>query len=160
MVDGVGVCSVCAPVCHAGHDVTYSKHGSFFCDCGAKEDGTCLALHKRTSSVVNERRTAAQNAVGISSTYDLSSNRSRASATPSAVETKTEKEPTKTKIDESVVKRRQKLAKNIGGWKEVISDEVCHCGVAPKLLDLMNVLLPAVESQGEKRSSIGKTYYY
>ena len=24
-----------------GHDVTYSKFGSFFCDCGAKEDGSC-----------------------------------------------------------------------------------------------------------------------
>jgi E3 ubiquitin-protein ligase UBR4 len=40
MVDGIGVCSVCAKVCHADHDVTYSKYGSFFCDCGAKEDGS------------------------------------------------------------------------------------------------------------------------
>ena len=47
MVDGVGVCTVCAKVCHASHDVTYSKHGSFFCDCGAKEDGSCTALVKR-----------------------------------------------------------------------------------------------------------------
>ena len=42
MVDGVGVCTVCAKVCHSNCDVTYSKHGSFFCDCGAKEDGSCL----------------------------------------------------------------------------------------------------------------------
>lgn len=41
MVDGVGVCTVCARVCHRGHDVTYSKYGAFFCDCGAKEDGSC-----------------------------------------------------------------------------------------------------------------------
>lgn len=47
MVDGIGVCSVCAKVCHADHDVTYSKYGSFFCDCGAKEDGSCQALVKR-----------------------------------------------------------------------------------------------------------------
>ena len=52
MVDGVGVCTICARVCHAGHDVTYSKHGSFFCDCGAKEDGSCIALVKRTSSAM------------------------------------------------------------------------------------------------------------
>lgn len=32
MVDGVGVCSICARVCHKGHDVTYAKFGSFFCD--------------------------------------------------------------------------------------------------------------------------------
>ena len=47
MVDGVGVCTVCAKVCHSSCDVTYSKHGSFFCDCGAKEDGSCTALVKR-----------------------------------------------------------------------------------------------------------------
>jgi E3 ubiquitin-protein ligase UBR4 len=41
MVDGVGVCTVCARVCHRGHDVTYAKYGNFFCDCGAKDDGIC-----------------------------------------------------------------------------------------------------------------------
>lgn len=53
MVDGVGVCSICARVCHKskGHDVTYSKHGSFFCDCGVKEDGSCQALTERTSTI-------------------------------------------------------------------------------------------------------------
>ena len=41
MVDLAGVCSICARVCHRGHEITYAKHGSFFCDCGAKEDGSC-----------------------------------------------------------------------------------------------------------------------
>uniref|UniRef100_A0A0M3HTT2 UBR-type domain-containing protein n=1 Tax=Ascaris lumbricoides TaxID=6252 RepID=A0A0M3HTT2_ASCLU len=36
MIDGEGVCSVCAVNCHRGHDISYSKQGSFFCDCGAK----------------------------------------------------------------------------------------------------------------------------
>ncbi|XP_057290056.1 E3 ubiquitin-protein ligase UBR4-like isoform X1 [Hydractinia symbiolongicarpus] len=49
MSDGVGCCTVCAKVCHKGHDVTYSKHGSFFCDCGAKEDGSCKAMAKKSS---------------------------------------------------------------------------------------------------------------
>uniref|UniRef100_A0A3Q1FI58 UBR-type domain-containing protein n=1 Tax=Acanthochromis polyacanthus TaxID=80966 RepID=A0A3Q1FI58_9TELE len=39
MVDGVGVCTVCAKVCHKDHEISYAKYGSFFCDCGAKEDG-------------------------------------------------------------------------------------------------------------------------
>lgn len=43
MVDKVGVCSICARVCHKGHDVTYAKYGNFFCDCGAKNNGTCQA---------------------------------------------------------------------------------------------------------------------
>ncbi|PIK61995.1 putative E3 ubiquitin-protein ligase UBR4-lik e [Apostichopus japonicus] len=47
MVDGVGVCTICAKVCHKGHELSYAKYGSFFCDCGAKEDGSCMALIKR-----------------------------------------------------------------------------------------------------------------
>ncbi|XP_049536263.1 protein purity of essence [Anopheles darlingi] len=50
MVDGVGVCSVCARVCHKNHDISYAKYGNFFCDCGAKEDGSCQALSRRTGS--------------------------------------------------------------------------------------------------------------
>ncbi|CAD6199759.1 unnamed protein product [Caenorhabditis auriculariae] len=41
MVDTMGVCSVCAVNCHRGHDLSYSKEGSFFCDCGA---GKCASL--------------------------------------------------------------------------------------------------------------------
>lgn len=48
MLDGVGVCSICARVCHKGHDLSYAKFGNFFCDCGAKEDGSCQALTKRS----------------------------------------------------------------------------------------------------------------
>lgn len=57
MLDGVGVCSICARVCHKGHDVSYAKYGNFFCDCGAKEDGTCQALVKR-SPTTNPESTA------------------------------------------------------------------------------------------------------
>lgn len=31
--------------------MTYSKHGSFFCDCPSKEDGSCQALVERTSTI-------------------------------------------------------------------------------------------------------------
>ena len=31
-----GCCSLCAQVCHKGHDVGYSRRSSFFCDCGAE----------------------------------------------------------------------------------------------------------------------------
>ena len=30
-----GVCTVCARRCHSGHDIAYSRHSRFFCDCGA-----------------------------------------------------------------------------------------------------------------------------
>lgn len=45
MIEGVGVCSICAKVCHRGHDVTYAKFGNFFCDCGAKENNFCQVKH-------------------------------------------------------------------------------------------------------------------
>lgn len=31
-----GCCSLCAQICHKGHDVGYSRKSSFFCDCGAQ----------------------------------------------------------------------------------------------------------------------------
>ena len=31
-----GCCSLCARVCHQGHDIGYSRKSSFFCDCGAE----------------------------------------------------------------------------------------------------------------------------
>ena len=50
-VDRIGVCTICANVCHKGHDLSYAKFGSFFCDCGAKEDQSCKALKKRESTL-------------------------------------------------------------------------------------------------------------
>ncbi|CAH2989845.1 unnamed protein product [Chilo suppressalis] len=55
MVDGVGVCTVCARVCHRGHDVSYAKFGNFFCDCGAKPDSSCQALVKRSVALGGSR---------------------------------------------------------------------------------------------------------
>jgi hypothetical protein len=37
--DSRGCCSLCARVCHAGHDVVYSGRSRFFCDCGAGGPG-------------------------------------------------------------------------------------------------------------------------
>lgn len=34
-----GCCTLCALVCHEGHDVSYSRYSSFFCDCGAEDGG-------------------------------------------------------------------------------------------------------------------------
>ena len=39
-----GCCTVCARICHRGHDVGYSRFSRFFCDCGAATTSTCKAL--------------------------------------------------------------------------------------------------------------------
>lgn len=40
-----GCCTLCALVCHKGHDVSYSRYSSFFCDCAA-EDGTSSSQNR------------------------------------------------------------------------------------------------------------------
>ena len=79
MVDGVGCCSVCAKVCHKDCDVTYSKHGSFFCDCGAREDQSCIALRARLPLGEDHKRKTANKVVetdGASKTIKLQTNMS------------------------------------------------------------------------------------
>ena len=47
-----GVCSVCAKVCHKGHDLSYARKSRFYCDCGAgsKKFGPCKCLQPRASN--------------------------------------------------------------------------------------------------------------
>ncbi len=40
-----GCCTLCALVCHKGHDVSYSRYSSFFCDCAA-EDGASSSQNR------------------------------------------------------------------------------------------------------------------
>jgi len=44
----------------------------------------------------------------------------------------------------------------LSGWKEVLADEIGHSGVAANLLELLRSLMPAIEIQGEKQSSLGR----
>ena len=49
MIERVGIC---VNVCHKDHEISDAKFGSFFCDCGAKEDGMCQALVKRATNTL------------------------------------------------------------------------------------------------------------
>ena len=44
-----GCCTLCALVCHRGHDVSYSRYSSFFCDCGAEDGGSSTTDRNRVS---------------------------------------------------------------------------------------------------------------
>lgn len=82
MLDGVGVCSICARVCHKGHDVSYAKFGNFFCDCGAKEDGSCQALVKRSPQPVDITANSSRETGGFRSENMLQSSLRRRTSSP------------------------------------------------------------------------------
>lgn len=55
MMESEGVCSVCAINCHRGHDLAYSKKGSFFCDCGEKKCGAMQGIYHLPNSMYSLR---------------------------------------------------------------------------------------------------------
>ena len=40
LVGDKGACAACIRTCHAGHDISYARKSSFFCDCGARGSST------------------------------------------------------------------------------------------------------------------------
>ncbi|KAF2360064.1 Zinc finger UBR-type [Trinorchestia longiramus] len=146
MEDGVGVCSICAKVCHKGHDVTYAKFGSFFCDCGAKEDGSCQALVKRTPSYSSrsDGTEAGANNFGVGALSITSGLRTKRALSPSLSFTDS--------IREQTTKHRQTLARQIEGvWSSVCSSQQ---GVAACVLQFLNTLMPTLEEEAGARAAL------
>ena len=69
MIDGHGVCSICARVCHRDHDLSYAKFSSFFCDCGAKEDNSCQAKQRRIRGQQQQQQPSETNQPLITSRF-------------------------------------------------------------------------------------------
>ncbi|XP_039287887.1 protein purity of essence [Nilaparvata lugens] len=156
MVDGVGVCTVCARVCHKGHDVTYAKYGNFFCDCGAKENGACQALVKRSPQTGNlgdlqNNQGSSNQAMACSSNTELTSSLRRRASSPVAIDKNSE--------TRSLPRDRHKqavLAKQLESLNEVITNIVWKDGqVVVKLLEVLQSLIPAVEASCLRQSPVG-----
>ncbi|KAM8927577.1 E3 ubiquitin-protein ligase UBR4 isoform 2-T2 [Pelodytes ibericus] len=150
MVDGVGVCTVCAKVCHKDHEISYAKYGSFFCDCGAKEDGSCMALVKRTPSS------------GMSSTMKESAFQSEPRLPESAIRHPGSALTDKGKVTISDGKgdedkpKRSSLCRNIEGCREELS---CQANVsfAPLILDMLNFLMGVIRNNFQQASAVGSS---
>ncbi|XP_063293132.1 E3 ubiquitin-protein ligase UBR4 isoform X8 [Pelobates fuscus] len=150
MVDGVGVCTVCAKVCHKDHEISYAKYGSFFCDCGAKEDGSCLALVKRAPSS------------GMSSTMKESAFQSEPRLPESAIRLPGTALTDKGKVTISDGKgddekpKRSSLCRNIEGCREEL---LCQANVsfAPIVLDMLNFLMSAIRNNFQQASAVGSS---
>ena len=165
MVDGIGVCSVCARVCHADHDITYSKYGSFFCDCGAKEDGSCQAMVKRMPQLIpassqdagagqsQSHRKSSSGYTYEPSLLTSSLRRRTDSPVPGATDNGNAAERTEENAAEA---DKKALAMKLSAFKGAFVDKF-HSD--PTIADLMNTLaslLPAVEAKGEKYSPVGR----
>lgn len=147
MEDGVGVCSICAKVCHKGHDVTYAKYGSFFCDCGAKEDGSCQALVKRSPSYSN-RSPAGEEGEDISSTVrrlalSPGDDKKRTLSTSGGGGANTR---------DQISKHRQALSKQIEGVGTSVSNY--QLGLFQNILQLTQSLLPTLEDEAQTRATL------
>lgn len=42
-----GCCTLCAVVCHQGHDLSYARYSSFFCDCGGEDETSSSGTHQQ-----------------------------------------------------------------------------------------------------------------
>ncbi|CAH0559665.1 unnamed protein product [Brassicogethes aeneus] len=143
MLDGVGVCSICARVCHKGHDLSYAKFGNFFCDCGAKEDGSCQALVKRSPLTNTEALTSELTPGGFPSEHLLTSSLRRRASSPV---------PT----DQMVLNKKPlNVVKQMDGAREFITDYLSSSGVTGALVDFMETLLSAVETTCSRNSPVG-----
>lgn len=147
MLDGMGVCSICARVCHKGHDLSYAKYGNFFCDCGAKEDGSCQALVKRSpQSTMDTNVGATTSSTAKSYTTDMlpSSLRRRASS-PVTVD------------KSSLIREKNKTStvKNLEGSKEFLLNYLENATVISTLIELMQSLIQSVESYCSHTSAVG-----
>ncbi|XP_054720473.1 E3 ubiquitin-protein ligase UBR4-like [Uloborus diversus] len=166
MIDGVGVCTICAKVCHKDHDVTYAKFGSFFCDCGAKEDGSCQALVKRSPKAAVETGTPAPS-TGFSFGSDsvLPSSLRRRPSSPSAAvggsnangeQSRGQSSEGKKSSDESL-KNKQVLSKQLEASREVLLSYMSSTSIASTVLELLSYLMPAVRQSCQRNSPIGSS---
>ncbi|XP_013777424.1 E3 ubiquitin-protein ligase UBR4-like isoform X2 [Limulus polyphemus] len=165
MIDGVGVCTVCAKVCHKDHDVTYAKFGSFFCDCGAKEDGTCQALVKRSALPGPESGTSASvtSAFPFSSETILPSSLRRRQSSPTPGSSNLDRGGSslnggdgKKSFDEAL-KHKQALAKLLESFRDALISHMGSTGLPGIILSLLQYLLPAVVKSCQRNSPIGSS---
>uniref|UniRef100_A0A8C2GSI0 Ubiquitin protein ligase E3 component n-recognin 4 n=1 Tax=Cyprinus carpio TaxID=7962 RepID=A0A8C2GSI0_CYPCA len=152
MVDGVGVCTVCAKVCHKDHEISYAKYGSFFCDCGAKEDGSCQALVKRSPSS------------GMSSTMKESSAfQSELRMPESAIRHQSSSPADKGKVticdgksSDDDKPKKSSVCKNIEGCREDLLVQTSS-STAALVLELIIFLMDAIQTNFQQASAVGSS---
>ncbi|XP_064650064.1 E3 ubiquitin-protein ligase UBR4-like isoform X3 [Lineus longissimus] len=153
MTECVGVCTVCAKVCHKDHELSYAKYGSFFCDCGAKEDGSCQALVKRSAQSSHDVASALPTGPSpFSMETMLQSSLRRRLSSP----TQDQKTPSAKQI-EKVSKARQALSKQIETCKDTLVMYAESSNTVNTVLELLQSLMPSILDNYQKTSACGST---
>lgn len=149
MLDGVGVCSVCARVCHRGHDLSYAKYGNFFCDCGAKEDGSCQALVKRSPQTSSEPQPSTSAGTNANTAYGIEP----------MLTSSLRRRPSSPIIDKVNLSRDKKkntsLVKHVDATKEWLTSHIAGSPMVVNLLELLNSVVPIVEISCQRNSPVG-----
>lgn len=153
MLDGVGVCSVCARVCHKGHDLSYAKYGNFFCDCGAKEDGSCQALVKRSPQSTMEATNVSGGGGGGNATASKSFVAD--STLPSSLRRRPSSPATLDRASFLRDKHKSSTVKQLEGSKEYLLSFLENATVISTLIELMQSLIQAVEAYCNRTSAVG-----
>ncbi|EDW35131.1 GL24752 [Drosophila persimilis] len=155
MINTVGVCSVCARVCHKGHDVSYAKYGNFFCDCGAKEDGSCQALSRRLGS--GEVRESVGPGGSSSCSYlpshmSLLASKKRSNTAPGATQ---QQHGAPARKDSISSERIQLLGKLLEPYRETLQHQEQWMLVVRCILEYFDVLLPSIRENCTLYSIVG-----
>lgn len=141
MVEDKGCCSVCARVCHKNHDVCYAKFGNFYCDCGAKEDGSCRAMSLLDNSASN---------IPSSTTMD------HGEILVSSLKRQTSSNVIQPCNDIlNLINSKPSLAKMIDASKEQLSNADNWRNVMKCLLNFCSNLFPIVKENCAKFSTVG-----
>nr|KAG5693182.1 hypothetical protein BaRGS_014072 [Batillaria attramentaria] len=155
MVDGVGVCTVCAKVCHKDHDLTYAKFGSFFCDCGAKEDGSCKALVKRTaqSGLDSGGSALGQSPFSMDTFHHQHSSLRRRLSSPGP----DDKPAEVAKTPQEAGKAQETLLRQIEGFKGDLMSHMEQANTVQTVLDVLQWIVPPLTDNYQDSSPMGST---
>lgn len=143
MENDKGCCSVCARVCHKNHDVVYAKYGNFYCDCGAKEDGSCQAMSMLDNSNSPLNQTSSLDRDDHVLVSSLKRRSSSTTVQPS------------NDIINNLINNKQVLAKIIEASKDSLNNNEMWRNVLKCLLSFCSNLMPVIKDNCAKYSTVG-----
>lgn len=154
MVDKVGVCSVCAKVCHKDHDLSYVKFGAFFCDCAGRENDTCIALVKRSPATSNnEIQSTNQQDQSVNESSDTKLDFSKSDSSDSTQGLKRDVGNDLRKLSSF----QQALASQLEATRIEIVEALSSSGIVQDILKFLTSIIPAYIKFTQNESHVSRS---